>query len=125
MSPVIVRQLVASLLLWALASLGLAVLGLARPCTDRRRAFWLMTGLWGLVDGAIAWYALVRPPPEVGALATVLGLNIGLDILYLLAGALLARRSEPRLQGFGWAVIVQGLFLLGFDVVFFWICTNS
>jgi hypothetical protein len=34
-----------------------------------------MTGLWGLVDGGIAWYALIRPSLAPADLAPILDLS--------------------------------------------------
>jgi hypothetical protein len=118
----LLHQIVAILFLWALAGLGLATIGLYRTGSERWRGFWLMTGLWSLVNGAIAWYALVTPPPPPIRLAQILRLNAGLDILYLFAGILLMTRSRPQLRGFGLAILIQGTFLLAFDLTF-WIRT--
>jgi len=42
--------------------------------------------------------------------------NVGLDMLYLAAGALLATQpSSPTVRGFGLGVLVQGGALLGYD----------
>jgi hypothetical protein len=123
MNSQIPHQLVASLFLWSLVWLGLAVLGLSRASSEWWRSFWLMSGLWGLVDGAIAWFVLVRPPIGPVALQPILGINAGLDVVYLIAGAALALGRGPRLRGFGWAVLVQGAFLLAFDLYFYWRCS--
>ena len=58
---------------------------------------------------------------EEGLKAT-LWLNLGLDVAYLTAGALMWERGasgdEPLLLGFGRSLVLQGAFLLAFDVVF-------
>lgn len=104
-----------ALILWALLSLGTAVVGLyARP-NDRWRGFWFMSGLWGLIDGGIAWFGLVTEPPTVPELAFLLKVNLGLDVAYLLSGVVLVTRKTPVLKGFGAAILFQGLFLMGLD----------
>ena len=115
----LIRHLVAGFFAWSLLSLGAAVFGLYSRTGERWRAAWFMTAMWGLVDGAIALYALLGPPLAPQALASILRFNTGLDILYILAGLALLTRKNPRLQGFGLAIIVQGAFLLGFDL-YFW-----
>ena len=117
----IVRELTAGLLAWSLLSLGVALLGLGvRPVLGEFwRSFWVMTGAWGFVDGVIAWYVLVKPPESGRALAPILGVNAGLDVLYLLVAAGLLTRAAPGARGFGLAVAIQGAFLLAFDL-FFW-----
>ena len=111
-------QLVAVLLAWAVLWLAAAVVGLYGGGGERRRAFWVMSGLWAGVDAAIAWYGLVLGPLDPADLAPVLLLNAGLDALYLLAAAWLWQRDSQRLRGFGAAVAVQGAFLLVLDVTF-------
>ncbi|MEN2982342.1 MAG: hypothetical protein ABDH20_07275 [Thermus sp.] len=39
-----------------------------------------------------------------------------MDLLYIAGGIWLATRPDPRLQGAGWAVGLQGAFLLVFDL---------
>lgn len=112
--------LVAALLLWSLVSLASAMAGLyARP-GDFWRSFWFMSGLWGLIDGLIAWYGLVGPAQAADRLMQILRLNSGIDVLYVIAGAYMMTRAKPRIRGFGLAVVLQGLFLLGFDGYFWW-----
>ncbi|TBH21569.1 DUF6992 family protein [Thermus thermamylovorans] len=103
------------LLLWGLLSLGAALFGLWWAQSPFWRGFFFMNGAWGLVDGALGLYALGQEAP--GNLREILLLNAGLDVLYLLAGALLFLRGRkaPH-RGFGLAILVQGGFLLAFDL---------
>lgn len=112
------RELTAGLLAWALLSMGSAIVGLHRRPGEYWRAFWFMSGLWGLIDGAIAWYSLLGDWPEPAKLANILQVNAGLDLLYIAAAAVLLTRWGPVMHGFGLAVLIQGLFLLGFDTYF-------
>jgi hypothetical protein len=118
------EYLVAGLFLWSLVSLGTAVGGLyARP-DELMRSFWFMNGLWGLIDGGIAWFALIRPVLRPADLAPILRFNAGLDLLYLVAAGVLLSRTAPRPRGFGLAITVQGAFLLAFDLYFWRACVG-
>jgi hypothetical protein len=47
----------------------------------------------------------------------VLLFNLGLDVAYTSSGALLwTQRDDPRLQGLGQALTLQGTFLAAFDL---------
>jgi hypothetical protein len=115
-------QLVAVLLAWALLWLAVLTAAAHRPPGDWGRAFLVMSGLWAVIDGGIALYGLVAAPPA--DLATLLKVNAGLDVLYVLAGVALLTRRSARLKGFGAAVVVQGAFLLVVDVTF-WLRAGS
>lgn len=87
---------------------------------------------WGAVDGAIAlagtWFGrrrlAIRGDPERPAtdarnLRRLLLVNAGLDVFYVLGGAglVLGRgRSDETWRGRGLGVMVQGGFLLAFDL---------
>ena len=89
---------------------------------------------WGLVDAGIAgggWLssrrlsAEARQSQEVKIkearkLSGILWINSGLDLLYIAAGAILVifpGSSDASWRGHGWGIIVQGVFLLFFDVL--------
>ncbi len=90
---------------------------------------------WGLIDLIIAWIGLrsarnkaatpANHAPEAQAreranLKRVLWINAGLDIGYVTGGALLTKhkgRADPFWRGAGWGIIIQGAFLLVFDLV--------
>ena len=111
--------LTAILSFWALLSMGTAIVGLYRPRSDKWRSFWFMSGMWGLIDGAIVVYAMIDNPPTDEALKGILKINLALDVCYLAAGIVLATRPKPHLKGFGLAILIQGLFLLALDAAIY------
>jgi hypothetical protein len=121
----ILLSLIAGLLLWSLASLGTATIGLfARP-GEFWRSFWFMSGLWGLIDGLIAWFALMYARQTPAQLLPILRFNAGLDVLYVVVAGVLLSRKKTLLRGFGLGVFVQGAFLLLFDGYFWWRCVQT
>ena len=108
------QQLTRVLAAWAAGSVAAGAVLVASPA---RRGFGRQTLVWGLVDGAIAAVGsrrrAARGPTDPARLRRVLLLNAGLDVGYLAAGAALVRRT--RWRGDGWAVLVQGAFLLVLD----------
>ncbi len=121
----LLEQVTLGLLAWSLLSLASAVVGLYALPRDFWRGFWFMTGIWGFIDGIIGVTNLVNTPISNQELGRLLLINAGLDLLYLLIGALLLTRTRPILRGFGWAIIFQGLFLLIFDLAFWWRVSGS
>ncbi|MCX7992140.1 MAG: hypothetical protein N2651_00585, partial [Fimbriimonadales bacterium] len=114
------------LLLWAGLSLlvGLAMLFAAQ---EWMRAFGGMTVAWAVVNALIALFALMgirrkmaqnADPATVAKwthqLLRLLWINAGLDVIYILVGVGLVYwyPTQPTLNGFGWAVVIQGAFLL-------------
>ncbi len=104
---------------------------------DRTRFAGLMTLGFGAVNLALAipWALRARhePAPRAGetefaariryaqeahGTATVFALNVGLDVVYVAAGAVAwaLADGDERLRGGGVAVVAQGAFLLAFDV---------
>ena len=128
MEPQILLALTVGLIAWAFLSLGAAVAGLYFPpkkdC-ECWRAFWFMNGIWGLIDGVIGWANLITNPATIGFLRNVLAINTGLDFVYILVGLILLTRAKPVLKGFGFAILLQGLFLLIFDAIFLFLCYRS
>ena len=121
MEPPILLSLTIGLIAWAFLSLGAAVAGLYfTPKKDAEfwRAFWFMNGIWGLIDGIIGWANLITTPATMDFLQKVLSINTFLDFIYITAGLVLVALAKPVLKGFGFAVLLQGFFLLFFDAVF-------
>ena len=124
--------------LWVLAGGGAASVGVGvagRLGTDDRRwqGFHVMTAGWGAVDLALAvgglWGSDIAGARGLGVaeslseqlwIERVLLFNAGLDVGYLALGAWLwergLRTGDERWVGFGQAVLIQGAFLLAFDL---------
>ncbi len=131
---------------YALANI--AVSGIAAgQTTGETKQFHRMNVYWNLVNLGIAGFGLlgarkqnrIAGPPAAESLKDavarhnqmkkVLAINAGLDVLYVAGGAYLANRDNnpetaDRNRGFGKAIIVQGGFLLAFDVVNYLIFKN-
>ena len=83
--------------------------------------FWSMNIFWIAIDLGIVVWALLDPIVEVEAFRRVLAINGGLDIAYLVTGLILVTRRDRLASGFGAAILVQGAFLLIFDLVWWWV----
>jgi len=113
-APLFVPILLAWAGAWTIASL----IGLWRRSTgETMRAFWFMSGLWAGIDILVGGWALLAPPESAADFVRLLQINAGLDVVYVLVGAALATRRGPWLRGFGWAIVVQGGFLLVYDLI--------
>lgn len=113
------QQLAASIFALALVSLGAAVIGLFPRPGDAYRGFWLMLGLWGLLDGLIVWPGLLREPMDPAELRMVLGINLLLQLIYLPTGIILATREKSLVKGFGWGILASALPLAAIDGIFY------
>jgi hypothetical protein len=105
------------LLAWSLPWMGAGVVGLWAGSDDRSRGFWGMSGAWALVNAGIAYAGLLGPEPDGGSLRNTLLINAGLDVAYVLGGVYMLSRSEDTWRGGGLAIIIQGAFLLAFDLL--------
>lgn len=94
------------------------------------RSFGGMTAAWAAVNLLIALFALrgVRRKRRQSTdsaivqqwarqLVRLLWINVGLDCIYILAGIglIVWEPTSQMLNGLGWAVVIQGAFLLVFD----------
>lgn len=119
---------------WAVGNIAVGALG-AGLATEERTA-WLHLGnaLWNTVNLALSVIGLssqwgvdprsfdARQSLEASSSsATIYGVNGGVDVGYLATGAFLWQRGvakdDQRLVGMGQALLIQGGFLLAFDVV--------
>lgn len=111
------------LLGWSVLSVAVGLVGVATG-----EAFWRAFGIqcvvWGLIDAGIALLGRrnarrrARPAAiEAQALRRALWVNAGLDVGYILigAGVAWAGAGHPEWLGHAAGVVVQGVFLLGFD----------
>lgn len=117
MSELVGERIAQQLMLWALACLAGSTLALWRTQHAIWRPFWFMTGVWALVNAAIAYAGWLGEEPSVGQLRQLLWINAVLDVLYIAVGWFLWTRPKAILKGFGLAVGLQGCFLLAFDLL--------
>ncbi len=110
------ERIAQQLMLWALWCLAGAVWALWRTSHAVWRPFWFMTGVWALINAAIAYGGWLGAEPDPTGLRRILWVNAGLDLLYVAVGSALWMRPRPMLKGFGLAIVVQGLFLFLFDL---------
>jgi carboxylesterase len=128
------RTLSYRLLAWGILSLAGAVwFGLRDPSTPFEQAMALQFVVWGAVDALIALFSLrgleekLRRMPDVAhieresqKLTRILWINSGLDVLYLSAGLfflLVPGRADEFARGSGAGILIQGGFLLVFDLL--------
>jgi len=123
------------LLIWAAVS-TLAGLVLVLSTTNFWTGFGIQILAWGVIDGLIAGFGLWtsrrgrRSESELNdaqlmekrshKLKRTLWINTGLDLLYIAGGIVLAStlgRNNPAWRGHGWGIILQGAFLLFFDLI--------
>jgi hypothetical protein len=128
------RNSMAVLGTWAAANIAVGAIGLSQS-TGETKAFHQMNLGWGVINLGLAasgwWTAthtdpagfdLYRSATEHHKLQKILLFNAGLDVGYVMAGLYLQERSKnataqaDRLRGFGRSVVMQGAFLLVFDL---------
>jgi hypothetical protein len=111
-------QISKRLLVWAIPWMGAGILGLWFSSSDSQKGFWGMSGAWGFVNGAIALVGLLgAETQDYAGLQTTLWVNAGLDVLYMASGLYLMSRPEETWRGGGVAILIQGGFLLVFDIL--------
>ena len=110
------RTVSTRLLLWSLPWMGASILGLTLSSDEKTKGFWSMSGAWGFINSAIAMIGFLTPEPQLETMRNLLLINAGVDVLYIAAGAYMLSRTEAYWQGAGWGVIIQGTFLLVFDL---------
>lgn len=132
------KMLTRRLLAWAAVSV-LAGLGWLQREDDYWRGVGMQFAAWGAVDAVIALIGRRQTQrreknpaeaadtavqaQEAANLRRLLGINTGLDVLYVLGGAWLARTrgaEDTQWRGHGHGIIVQGAFLFLFDLWHLW-----
>ncbi|THH34972.1 DUF6992 family protein [Neolewinella litorea] len=120
---------------WAVGNIGLG-LALRGSRVGEARRFHEMNAIWNTVNlgiAALGYLSVAREDPAAldafGSLAENHGLqkvllfNAGLDVAYVVGGMYLRERARrpdvdaDRLRGYGNSVLLQGGFLLVFDLV--------
>lgn len=127
---------------WAVANIG-AGLALRGTTTGSAREFHTMNALWNTVNLGIAglgYWSALKSDPANWDLATSLGkqqnfqkillFNAGLDVGYLMGGLYLTERAKrpdvnsDQLKGFGNSIMLQGAFLMVFDLANYFIAAG-
>ena len=114
-------MLLAWITIWVAAA-GVALL--KSGVSEQARGFWTMSLFWVAIDAGIAAWSLFAPVEDLEAFRRLLLVNSGLDVVYLVVGVVLVLRATPLVRGFGAAILVQGGFLLVFDLAW-WLATGS
>ncbi len=126
---------------WAVANMGAGGIGWGLSTTPRAQAFWQMMLFWNTVNLGLAVVGLVMAftddPAALDLKATMAQGNLyerlflfngGLDVAYLVAAGLMlehgARTGEGQWTGAGHALLIQGGFLLVFDLALFFLHRN-
>jgi carboxylesterase len=129
------------LLMWAIPSVA-AGLALSLLASGFWQAVGIQAAAWGTVDGAVALFgrraarrkgssARSGPAAEAGPAVTarrlessrfrrILWINTGLDLLYIAGGIAVSftlGRGSPLALGHGVGIVLQGAFLLFFDLI--------
>lgn len=123
---------------WAMGNIVISSLNLTKASRSKRY-FHQMNIIWNIVNLAIAGYGLfvstttndvaltlAQEVREHFLVEQLLLLNTGLNVAYLMTGFYLKERSgramkPERLTGYGNSLVLQGSFLLLFDLVFFFL----
>lgn len=126
---------------WAVANMVAGGIGWALTTTPRAQAFWQGMLIWNTVNLGLAVVALVMAfnddPAALDLKASMAQgdtyeklflFNGGLDVAYLVTAGLLlehgARTGEGQWTGYGHALLIQGGFLLVFDLALFFLHRN-
>lgn len=128
---------------WALANIAAGAFGNFNS-SGESKYFWQFNAMWNTVNLGIAAFGYFGNAPlgpseqitlsetlkEYSSLQNILLLNAGLDAAYITAGFLLREKSKSstknaeRLRGYGNSLILQGAFLLAFDIALYFINLN-
>lgn len=122
---------------WAIANMTVGAFGMKNNAGEDKY-FHQMNLLWNTVNASIASYALISGLTEDFSayrqnellakhegLEKILLINSGMDVLYIGAGAWMVKRSrsvtkrQALWKGYGRSVMLQGGFLLVFDLILY------
>lgn len=118
--------------LWALTNIAVGTFA-SLSTTGETQAFWQMNAGWNIINAGIAsmgYFSQSIPNTLLGtiqeqhSIETILAVNAGLDIAYMIGGLYLREKAKTadnpdRLRGFGNAIILQGAFLFVFDTILY------
>lgn len=123
---------------WALGNMAVNGVLLRNPASDEQAHFYRMNIFWNVVNLGLAIpglrHSLITDPASLDMASTVsefhqmgkiLIFNAGLDMAYITGGFLMKEMAKTRenkrdiLRGYGRSLILQGGFLLAFDIVLF------
>ena len=122
---------------WAVANIGLG-LAMRTQTSGAEKQFWTMNAGWNGVNIALAGFglygaytgatdlSLAETTTELHSIQKVLLFNAGLDVGYMATGMWLRERGKrpvkhaDRWTGWGNALLIQGGFLLAFDLIMAW-----
>ena len=123
---------------WAGLNMISGAVGLAVSDDPRWRGFHEMNIGWNVVNLGLAGFSLLTLEERAASawaaykrskrLESILLVNVGVDVAYLVAGGWLwhhgRERGDPRRHGWGQSLVVQGGALLLFDAIFAWRQSN-
>lgn len=123
---------------WALGNMGVNGVLLTNPSSNEQGHFYRMNIFWNVVNLGLAIpglrYSLITDPTTLNLAETVgeyhqmgkvLLMNAGLDVAYITGGFLMKEMAKTReakrdiLNGYGRSLILQGGFLLAFDIILY------
>lgn len=123
---------------WAIGNMGVNGALLSDPSSNEQGHFYRMNIFWNVVNLGLAIpglrYSIITDPStlslaetanEYHQMSKILLLNAGLDVAYITGGFLMKEMAKTRekkrdiLNGYGRSLILQGGFLLAFDIVMF------
>ncbi len=128
---------------WAVANIALGA-GLQGNADGSTKQFHRMNALWNTVNLGIAglgYLSAIKADPASWDLATslqkhqgfqkILLFNAGLDVGYIMGGLYLTERAkrpgvnQDQLKGFGQSIMLQGAFLMVFDLANYFIASGQ
>ncbi|MGK7394222.1 MAG: DUF6992 family protein [Candidatus Cyclobacteriaceae bacterium M3_2C_046] len=128
---------------WALGNIGINAL-LISGASGSQKYFYQGNAYWNLANLALAGFGLYNSlsadPESFNVFETIkqhyniqkiLLINAGLDVAYITGGFYLKERADnsssnqDRLKGYGRALMLQGSFLLVFDLALYFIHSNQ
>lgn len=125
---------------WALSNIVVSGYS-ATQAESSNRYFHQMNVYWNIVNLGIASYGYLSLGDGLGldwattldeqnSIENILLINAGLDVLYVAGGWALMRRGQrsdspsERYVGFGKSIMLQGAFLMAFDLGFYYVQAN-